>query len=115
MEDEPDLLWTLAEILERHGFTVVSTPKGEDAVDIASLYEPNVVVSDFNLPGIDGVTTIHLVREECPNTRAILMSGHISRQTRRRAEEEHVDCILEKPVPVSELLTLVSNGGTPGE
>lgn len=110
VEDEPDLLWTLAEILERHGYVVVSAPQGEDAVDIAALYEPNVIVSDFNLPGIDGVTTIHRVRQECPKARSILMSGHISGSTRRRAEDEQVDCILEKPVPVPDLLELVGVG-----
>ena len=104
VDDELDLLGTLSEILEGQGYTVVSTWAGEDAVDIAELFDPNVLVTDFRLPGIDGVTVVRRIREQSPGTRAILVSGHISRNTRQRAEQEHVDCILEKPVSVPELL-----------
>src|SRR4051812_49408335 len=58
VDDEPDLLSTLSEILEHHGYAVVSTLEGADAVEIASVFEPNVLVTDYSLPDIDGVTTI---------------------------------------------------------
>lgn len=104
VDDEPDLLCTLAEILEEQGYAVVSTWEGEEAVEIASLFKPNVLVTDFRLPGMDGVTTINIIRRNCPKTRAILVSGHISEPTRDRAQREHVDRILEKPLSVPELL-----------
>jgi DNA-binding response OmpR family regulator len=104
VDDEPDLVSTLAEILQDQGYAVVSTLEGEDAVDVAELYHPNIVISDFRLPGIDGVTTIRRVRQESPRMRAILVSGHISAATRERAEEEHVDCIFQKPLSIPELL-----------
>ena len=105
VDDEPDLLSTLAEILEHQGYTVVSSLDGEEAVNIASLYEPNLVVTDYALPNIDGVTTIQKVREQQPQARAILVSGYISPDTRRRASAEQVDRIMEKPVSVPELLS----------
>ena len=104
VDDEPDLLSTLGEILQEYGFAVVSAWDGEDAVEIASVFQPNVVITDYRLPGIDGVTTIHRLREGRPNLRAILVSGHISLRTRQRAQTEHVDSILEKPLSVPELL-----------
>jgi CheY-like chemotaxis protein len=104
VDDELDLLSALSEILTEQGYAVVSTWEGEEAVEIARLFEPNVLVTDFRLPGIDGVTTIRRIREECPRVRAILVSGHISTQTRNRAEEEHVDVMFHKPVSIPELL-----------
>jgi CheY-like chemotaxis protein len=104
VDDEPDLLCTLSEILQEYGYAVVSTWDGEEAVEIASVFEPNVVVTDYCLPGMDGVTTIRRMREDTPNLRAILVSGFISNATRHRAQAEHVDRILEKPLSVSELL-----------
>lgn len=104
VDDEPDLLGTLGEILEDHGYTVVSTWEGEEAVEIASVYRPNILITDFRLPGIDGVTTIHRVRENCPRLKAFLVSGHLSPTTRARAREEHVDSIFEKPLSVPDLL-----------
>jgi CheY-like chemotaxis protein len=107
VDDEPDLLCALGEILEDEGYAVVSTGEGEDAVDIASLYQPNVLITDFRLPGIDGVCTIHKIRECCPSLRSILVSGHISQETRNRAVREHVDRIFEKPISVADLLQAV--------
>lgn len=107
VDDELDLLAALSEILQACGYAVVSTWEGEEAVRIASVFRPNVVVTDFRLPGIDGVTTIHRVREERPKTRAILVSAYVSYETRQRALQERVDRILEKPVAVSELLELL--------
>ena len=104
VDDELDLLSALSEILTEHGYAVVSTWEGEAAVEIASVFAPNVLVTDFRLPGIDGVTTIRRVREDCPGVRAILVSGHISSQTRSRAEMEQVDEMFHKPVSIPDLL-----------
>jgi CheY-like chemotaxis protein len=104
VDDEPDVLSTLGEILQEYGYAVVSTWGGEEAVEIASLYDPNVVVTDFRLPGIDGVTMVRRLRERRPNMRAILVSGHISGQARKRANQEQIQRILEKPLSVPELL-----------
>ena len=114
VDDEPDLLSTLSEILAEYGYAVVSTWDGEEAVNIASVFDPNVVISDFRLPGIDGVTTIQRLRADHPRLRAILVSGHISYQTRARALEEHVDCIMEKPLSIPELLSSLRADGEAG-
>ena len=112
VDDEPDLLAALSEILEEQGYAVVSTWEGEEAVAIASVFEPNVLVTDFRLPGIDGVTTIRKIREDLPKVRAILVSGHITGSTRDRARNEEVERIFEKPVSVPELLQALSGSPT---
>ncbi|MCC2670352.1 MAG: response regulator receiver protein [Armatimonadetes bacterium] len=109
VDDELDLLSALSEILTEQGYAVVSTWEGESAVEIASVFDPNVLVTDFRLPGIDGVTTIRRIREDCPRVRAILVSGHISSQTRHRAEIEHVAEMFHKPVSIPDLLRALSD------
>ncbi|MGV3723838.1 MAG: response regulator [Actinomycetota bacterium] len=109
VDDQLELLSALSEILMEHGFAVVSTWEGESAVEIASLFEPNVLVTDFQLPGIDGVTTIGLVRQDCPEVRSILVSGSISLQTRIRARLAHVDELFDKPVSVPSLLQAIND------
>jgi CheY-like chemotaxis protein len=110
VDDQPDLLSALSEILTEEGFAVVSTMDGEDAVDIASVFEPDVLVTDYQLPGIDGVTTIGLVRRGLPDVRSILVSGSITPQTRLRAERAHVDELFHKPVSVPSLLRAIVAG-----
>jgi CheY-like chemotaxis protein len=104
VDDEPDLLSTLGDILQSQGYAVVSTWEGEEACEIAALYQPHIVVTDFRLPGMDGVATIHKLREKSPRLRAILVSGYITPVTRERARREAVDQVLEKPVSVPDLL-----------
>jgi CheY-like chemotaxis protein len=115
VDDEPDLLSTLSEILEDLGYAVVATWEGEGAADIAALYQPTVLITDFRLPGIDGVTTIQQVRKACPSTRSILISAYVSVTTRERAEREHVLRIMEKPVYVSELLKELNSAAAQAE
>jgi CheY-like chemotaxis protein len=109
VDDQLDLLSALSEILTEHGFAVVSTWEGESAVEIASLFEPDVLVTDFQLPGIDGVTTIGLVRKDCPAVRSILVSGSITLQTRLRARLARVDELFDKPVSVPHLLRAIND------
>jgi CheY-like chemotaxis protein len=110
VDDEPDVLSTLGEILQEYGYAVVSTWGGEEAVEIASLFEPSVVVTDFQLPGMDGLTMVHCLRESKPNLRAILVSGQISARTRERARQERMEGVLEKPLSVPELLRRIRQG-----
>lgn len=107
VDDEQDLLCALTDILQDSGFAVVAAVEGEDAVEIASLYQPDVLITDFSLPGIDGVDTLSQIKERWPSMRALLVSGHISEKTRVRAENEHVDRIMQKPVSIPELLRAV--------
>ena len=104
VDDEPGTLDALGEILEECGYAVVSAWDGEDAVAIADLYQPDVLLTDQTLGTIDGVTTIERIREECPRAKTILMSGHISVRTRERAVKHAVDHIIEKPVSIPDLL-----------
>ena len=104
VDDEPELLSTLAEILQDLGYAVVSTWEGEEAVCIATVFEPTVIITDFRLPGIDGVTTIQQVRAARPSVRAILMSGDLSPANLQRAVAQQVDRVFEKPISVRELL-----------
>src|SRR5688572_13098937 len=98
VDDEPDQLSTLSEVLEQQGYAVVGTPEGEDAVEIADLFQPHVLITDFSLPGMDGIQTLHQIRERCPGMKSLLVSGYLSDKTRDRAEAEDVDRVFQKPV-----------------
>jgi len=62
VDDEPSLVRVVTGYLERDGFTVRSAADGETALDLARQAEPDVVVLDLGLPGIDGVETCRRLR-----------------------------------------------------
>ena len=67
VDDEPGLLETLAQILCDEGYVVVSALEGEDAVDIADVFPPDIVVTDLRLPGLDGISTVEQIRSHLPS------------------------------------------------
>jgi len=60
--DEPDLVRVVVGYLEREGFQVRSAADGEVALELVRAVEPDVVVLDLGLPGIDGVETCRRLR-----------------------------------------------------
>lgn len=68
IEDEANLRASLAFILEREGFEVVTASTGEEGLAAARLSPPDAVVLDVNLPGIDGFETCDRLRRD-PRTR----------------------------------------------
>jgi len=62
VDDEPDLVRVVVGYLERQGFAVRSAGDGETALDLVRAAEPDVVVLDLGLPGVDGVETCRRLR-----------------------------------------------------
>lgn len=56
VEDNPDLLAILRQLLSRD-YQVETARRGEDAIAIARSFQPNLVLLDLQLPGIDGIET----------------------------------------------------------
>src|SRR5258706_1214800 len=73
--------------LERAGLSVVhSIVAGEKAfVDALREFAPDVILSDFSMPGFDGMAAVALAREICPDTPFIFVSGTIGEEFAIRA------------------------------
>ncbi len=72
---------------------------GEDALVLLDL-EPlaiNLVICDYNLPGLNGVETIQRIRSLYPDTKFILFSGMDPLELARIATKAGIDCYLSKP------------------
>lgn len=63
VEDNPDLLAILQQLLSED-FEVVTTHTGEDALVLARERRPDAVILDLQLPGMDGIETGRLLKQE---------------------------------------------------
>jgi len=77
VEDEETLRLTLKDMLESLGFQVIVAYNGNHAIRLVTLTYPefHLVLSDFRMPGINGVETIAALRKIRPGLKAILCSG----------------------------------------
>ncbi len=62
VDDEPGLVEIVTAYLEREGFDVASAADGERAVELARSLDPDVIVLDLMLPGIDGLEACRQIR-----------------------------------------------------
>src|ERR1700761_3193138 len=76
VEDEPLVRMLAVDYLERAGFAVLEADCASDALKtLADHHEVDVLFSDVNMPGMDGVERARRVHETAPEIRVILTSG----------------------------------------
>ena len=63
VDDEPDFLFTMEYWLKSKGYEVKTASDGLKALDLIKTFNPNLVLLDVNMPGIDGVETLKRIRE----------------------------------------------------
>ena len=63
VDDEPHLRNGLRRVLEKEGYEVTTAPDGETALKIAREKEPDVVLLDIMMPGMDGREVCRRIRE----------------------------------------------------
>jgi two-component system, NtrC family, sensor kinase len=77
VDDEDAVLRTLKRFLVRDGFQVETARSAADALTILREgFAPQVVISDYRMPGMDGVAFLKYVCTEWPRVQRVLMTGH---------------------------------------
>ena len=62
VDDAPEFVELLVPLLDREGYTTASAVDGEEAVERARSFEPDVIVLDLGLPRLDGVEVCRRIR-----------------------------------------------------
>ena len=63
VEDERELARVVARELEAEGYTVIHAASGQQALDLHARHEPDLVILDWMLPGIDGLEVLRRIRQ----------------------------------------------------
>lgn len=110
IDDSRDLLESVSKALLADGFTVVSAANGSDGRLLAQESAPDLVLSDADLPGLDGHTLCRVLKKS-PQTRAIpviIMSGTMMEEKDIVAGlEGGADDYILKPFPMKVLLARI--------
>lgn len=59
VDDDRATVWTLAELLKTAGYVIYSATSGEEALEEYAVHQPDLVLMDVGLPGMDGIQTSH--------------------------------------------------------
>ncbi len=112
IEDNVDSAESLRLLLEYSGHEVVTAYNGPDGIARAAEFDPDVVLCDIGLPGMDGYEVARAFRSDPQLRRArlVALSGYALPEDRQRAEEAGFDRHLAKPPQVEELWAVLGLG-----
>jgi two-component system response regulator AtoC len=108
IDDQPELRQTLAEVLTDAGHVITEVEDGLLASTLLSEREFDVILSDVNLPGMDGLSLLRIARKEAPLSDFILMTAFGDVGDAVAALKDGASDYLTKPFDLDELLHLVA-------
>ena len=103
VEDERVLAEAMTDYLSRHGFETAMAGSGEAALDAIHRSEPDLVVLDYQLPGMDGLEVLREIRQRAPQAEVVMLTAHGSVKTAVEAMRAGAFDYLTKPVDLEEL------------
>ena len=104
VDDNVDSADSLAMILNHSGHRAEPAYTGADALERAAAFDPEFILLDIGLPGIDGYEVARQLKGRGANARLIALTGYGQPEDVRRAREAGFDLHLVKPVDLQRLL-----------
>ncbi len=108
VDDDPDLLRLLAIRLEAAGYRIETAANGHEALARASIERPQLVITDMQMPGMDGAALFDALRVQHPLLPVIILTAHGSIPDAVAATQQGVFGYLTKPYEPKALLELVA-------
>ena len=111
VDDEKITSNTLTVIFGNYGYQTRAAYSAEEAIDVIAEWQPDLALSDVNLPRMNGIDLAIALKTSAPNCRVLLFSGYPNTDDllHAAAEAGHVFEIISKPVHPTLLLNAVAN------
>ena len=106
VEDDPQMRTFLLAQLKARDFQVQAVRDGAQAIDLAAIFQPQLVLLDLSLPSLDGLTFLRRLRE-WSNAPVIILSAHDEEPVKIKALDLGADDYLTKPFSLNELLARI--------
>jgi CheY-like chemotaxis protein len=109
VDDLPDNLVLVSLSLQNNGYRVVTANNGEEAIKIASLARPDLILLDLAMPEVDGLSAARRIRQmpELQQVPIIALTAFDTSGFRQAAYEAGFDAYLTKPLDFDRLNHLI--------
>ncbi|MGA7730673.1 MAG: response regulator [Chloroflexia bacterium] len=107
VEDDPEILNTVATILELEGYTVERACNGEEGLRMVERTRPGLVLLDMRMPVLDGWGFVRALKQRGIRLPILVMTA--AHDARRWASEIDAEGYLAKPFELIDLLNAVEN------
>lgn len=119
VDDQHDNLTLISLALQGQGYRVSTAVNGQDAVVVARLVLPQLILMDISMPVLDGIAATRVIRgeDEIKDVPIVILTAHDDDQFRREAVEAGADGYFTKPIDFPRLHAFLDKllRGTSGE
>lgn len=106
IDDDRSIRWVLEKALQKAGLEVTCFSSGQSILQKLGETQPDVILSDIRMPGIDGLELLQQVGEHYPSLPVIIMTAHSDMDSAVSAYEGGAFEYLPKPFDIEEAITL---------
>lgn len=104
VDDTDHVREMLVDMLELDGFEVVGeASSGQEAIDLAGDAAPDVIVMDYKMPGMDGLSAARVIKENAPDQAIILYTAYLDPELEIQAREAGVAMTVGKVEGLNQL------------
>lgn len=107
VDDDADTLTLLREVVTKEGYQVETAEDAETALQRLGEWQPDLVITDIHMPGMDGLALLAAVREKAPDILVILLTAYGSLKTAVDAIKSGAFDYLSKPFVVDDIRLVV--------
>jgi DNA-binding response OmpR family regulator len=109
VDDEQEFVETMADRLQMRDVQATTAYNGEEALSAMEEKEPDVIVLDLKMPGIDGIEVLRRVKKAYPKVEVIILTGHGSEQDEEAARDLGAFDYVNKPVDLDDLVPRIKS------
>lgn len=107
IDDDEEMRLALDDLLSSFSHVVECYADGNSFLDGHQAFQPDLIVTDFHMPGMTGIETIRQLRASGTSTPAILITAFASETGRKASIEAGCLALLKKPFNPDELISLI--------
>jgi signal transduction histidine kinase len=110
VDDEESLRITTAAIFENEGYVVDTASSGDEAIDLMSKEDYDLVLTDLHMEGGDGLSVLNQIRRNAPLTISVVLTGFASVESAIAALQEGAYDYLVKPCDIESMKHTIRRG-----
>jgi signal transduction histidine kinase len=110
VDDEESLRITTAAIFEKEGYIVDVASSGDEAIDLLSKTDYDLVLTDLHMEGGDGLSVLNRIRQQAPLTISVVLTGFASVESAIAALQEGAYDYLIKPCDIETMKHTIRRG-----
>lgn len=107
VDDEDHLQEVLGLLLELDGHQVTTAFSGEQAIEHSKEGKFDLVITDFKMPGMNGMDVVRSIKKENPDTAVVMITGYPTEDTEKEAQKLGVDDYIAKPFHMDKMREVI--------